>query len=117
MAELQIIIPYKTKVTRAAFVSFCAMFPIWAVVAPAALGFFIGITARDPASVPPWATLSTCIGMLLFTLFCIAGTAVSEDNRIHVSKDGIAFPPFLVPSAGFRRNRSWVELQSAEIAG
>jgi predicted Ser/Thr protein kinase len=115
MAELQLTIPYKTLPARIVFSGMCALFPLWAVVAPAALGFFIGCTLSNPAALPPWATITGCIGLLLFTIFSVVITALAEDNRIHVSKDGLAFPLFMLPRLGFRRNRSWVELQGADV--
>lgn len=115
MAELKIVIPYKTLPGRIVFSTMCTLFPVWAIVAPAAVGFFIGCSFSNPGNVPAWATVGTCLGLLGFSLCSIFVTAVSEDNRIHISKDGIALPPFMLPSAQFRRNRSWTEISEAHI--
>jgi serine/threonine protein kinase len=51
-------------------------------------------------------------GIILFGLLL---TALAEDDKLHVSKNGIAFPLFLTPKLSFRRNRFWNELHSAEL--
>src|SRR5581483_4994451 len=97
MAELQVTVPYKTLPSRVVFTVMCSLFPVWAILMPAALGFFIGSTLSHPGSIPAWATTWVLFTMLGFTLSSIAITAIAEDNRLHLSKDGVAFPPFLLP--------------------
>ncbi len=115
MAELQVTAPYKTLPARIVFSLMCAILPLWAIIAPAALGYFIGRAIMHPESMPVATTIGGCLGLLAFILAAIATTAVAEDNRLYISKDGISFPPFLLPWLHFRRARRWSELTGAEI--
>ncbi len=115
MAELQLTVPYRSVPAKIVFSSMCALFPFWAIIAPAGLGFLIGKALATPESISVAATILGCISLLSFTLLAIAITAFSEHNRIHVSKDGISFPAFLLPALKFRRTRNWSELVSADI--
>lgn len=115
MAELQLTVPYKSLPARIVFSTMCALFPVWAIIAPSGLGMFIGRTVMHPDSMPVMATVVGCLSLLGLTLAAIATTALSEDNRIHVSKDGISFPAFLLPALKFRRARSWTELGRADL--
>src|SRR5258708_7856241 len=101
MAELQVTIPYKVVPARVVFSTMCTLFPLWALIAPAALGFFIGRTMAHPEAVAVATTITACLSLLAFTLVSIGITAVSEDNRIHLSKEGMSFPPFLLPKLQF----------------
>jgi len=115
MAELQLIIPYRTKLTRAALVGVIVFLPFWSLVLPAITGMFMGWAAVNYASCPPLATaliLAILIGSGIFSFFV---SALAEEDRINVSKNGISFPPCLMPLLQFRRNRFWNELVAAEL--
>lgn len=115
MADLNVVIPYKSKPLKALFTSTCVLFPIWAIIAPAILGFLIGRAITYPGSIPTQLVVGGCVTLVSYILSCIALSAVSEDNRIHISKDGISFPPAFLPKLNFRRNRNWNELQAAKL--
>jgi len=115
MAELQITMPYKLLPARIVFSTMCVLFPAWSIVAPVALGLLIGRIIAQPQLLPFALTAMACSSLLLLILGAIAVTAVSEDNRIHVSKDGISFPAMFLPALQFQRARSWSELSSANL--
>lgn len=115
MADLQITIPYKTTPQKVAFTTMCALFPVWSIIAPAMLGYVISVAIANPEAVPVAVTVTTCTALFAFSLLCLAMTAVAEDNRIHLSKDGVAFPTYLLPWMKFKRNRSWLELANASV--
>lgn len=95
----------------------CALVPVWALLAPILLGMVIGYIARYPEMVNSWATMIICFGLLSIYLGGVALTALTEDDKLFVSKDGISFPLFLLPYLKFRRNRNWTELKKADLLG
>lgn len=115
MAELNVVIPYRSVPLKVVFSSMCALFPMWAVIAPATLGFLIGRAVWYPGVLPTHLVVTGCISLVTAMLACMALSAVSEDNRIYISKDGMSFPPSFLPKLNFKRNRSWNELQSASL--
>ena len=115
MAELNVVVPYRSMRLKVIFSSMCALFPLWAVIAPAVIGFLIGRAFAYPGVMPPHLVALGCLSLLATMLTCMALSAVSEDNRIHISKDGLCFPPSFLPMLKFKRNREWSELQSANL--
>lgn len=115
MAELQVTVPYKILPARIVFTVMCLLLPLWSIIAPCALGFFIGQAVFFPYSQPVATTVIACLSLFSLSLAAIAISALSEDNRLHLSKDGISFPAFLLPWLGFRRARSWAELSGAHV--
>jgi hypothetical protein len=114
MAELQLAIPYKTKSMRLALATMYVLFPIWSFVAPSLLGVFVNTVVFTGGSTP-LASIVICGALSGIILFGLLLTALAEDDKVHVSKNGIAFPLFLTPKLSFRRNRFWNELHSAEL--
>lgn len=115
MAELELSLRYKTLPTRVGFGVMCVLVPVWSLMAPILLGLFIGYMYRNPQAATSMATVIICFTLLSVYLLGILLTAVSEDDRLYVSKDGISFPLFMLPRLAFRRNRSWSELRSASL--
>ena len=115
MAELNVVIPYRSMPLKVVFTSMCALFPLWAVIAPAILGFLIGRALAFPGVLPTHLVVTGCVGLVTAMLSCMALSAVSEDNRIYISKDGLCFPPSFLPNLKFKRNRNWNELQAASL--
>lgn len=115
MAELRVEAKYKTAVGRAAFTVMCTLFPFWALVAPAVLGYVIGSTFMHPEGKAFADTAVICLSLIASIFVCILGTAISEDNRLLASKSGLAFPLYLLPQLKFRRNRNWSDLNSAAL--
>ncbi|MBX9685837.1 MAG: serine/threonine protein kinase [Candidatus Obscuribacterales bacterium] len=115
MAELNITLKYKYAPARALFILMIATLPIWEVAAPIAVGYIIGLVIRQANSLP-YSVVATAIpGLLLLIAACIALTACAEDNRLHLSKDGLSLPLFFLPKLKFRRARQWSELLSADL--
>lgn len=116
MAELQLIVPYRPVQTKVQLAFVCMILPIWSIFAPMLLAAFVTWLGQNPTSSHPFATQLICV--TLFTI-AVAGffiSALSEDDKIHVSKNGLSFPPFLLPYLKFRRNWLWEELRTAAIA-
>lgn len=117
MAELQLSVRYTTLPMKIGFGVMCALVPVWALLAPVLLGLFIGYITKSPEQMSSWTTSFICLVLLAVYVGGVLLTAVTEDDRLFVSKDGIAFPLFLLPFLKFRRNRSWSELRQAELLG
>ncbi|MDZ4835393.1 MAG: serine/threonine-protein kinase [Candidatus Melainabacteria bacterium] len=115
MAELELSLQYKTLPTRVGFGVMCVLVPVWSLMAPILLGLFIGYIYTNPGSANSLATAVICVTLLSVYLIGLMLTAVTEDDRLYVSKDGISFPLFMLPRLAFRRNRSWNELRAADL--
>lgn len=115
MAELELSVRYQTAPTRAGFGVMCALFPVWGLLAPILLGLFMGHVYRNPHIATSVVTLVICFGLLGINLIGLILTAITEDDKLYVSKDGILFPLFLMPFLNMRRNRSWAELRDATL--
>lgn len=115
MAELELSVRYKTTPTRVGFGVMCALFPVWGLMAPVLLGLFIGHVYRHPEVATSVATALICLTLLGTYFMGQFLTAITEDDKLYVSQDGIAFPLFLLPFLGFRRNRTWNELTGASL--
>lgn len=115
MAELELSLRYKTLPTRIGFGVMCVLVPVWSLMAPILLGLFIGYMYTNPQAATSMATMIVCISLLSVYVMGMLLTAVSEDDRLYVSKDGISFPLFMLPRLSFRRNRSWNELRAASL--
>lgn len=115
MAELHLVIPYKSLPGNIILGLMTALFPLWSIVAPCWLGYFIGNTLRNPQGVSAEAILLNCLGLFTLILLSIFVTALAEDNRIHVSRDGISFPLYLLPRLKFKRRMDWNELREAGL--
>lgn len=117
MAELQVNVPYKTALARVGYVIMCCLLPVWALAAPAALGFIIGRALGWKDFLPTHMVVAATLGLLAFIILSIFLTALAEDNRISVSKSGITFPLFCLPFLGFKRHLLWTEMIGASLIG
>jgi tRNA A-37 threonylcarbamoyl transferase component Bud32 len=115
VAELELSIHYKTLPNRIGFGIMCLALPFWALFIPVCLGLFISMLLSHPGSIPANLTFWTLLWLSAIPILSVVLTAFFEDDRIYISKNGIAFPPFILPFLGFKRNRSWAELSSANI--
>jgi hypothetical protein len=115
VAELQLAIPYRARFSSLALASVIVLLPLWSLVTPAVLGIFVGWVMTNLSSCPPFATalvISVLLGTMIFG-FLLSGLV--EENKLHISKNGIAFPPFLMPFLQFRRHKFWNELRRADL--
>lgn len=117
MAELEVKIQYKTLPAKVAVKTMFYTFPLWAVIVPACLGIFIGHVVVFPSTIPVLATIAICFLIAGIFFASLMTAAVAEDNKIHFSKDGLAFPLFMLPLLKFKRNRAWEELVRADLVG
>jgi hypothetical protein len=115
MAELQLSLRYKTLPTTVGFAAMCMLSPVWALGAPVTLGLFLGHAIRFPATLSSPAAIAVFPILLAIIFLGILLTAISEDDRVYVSKQGISFPLFMLPLLGFRRSRYWQELTNADV--
>lgn len=115
MAEFQLVVPYKPLQTKVQLAGVCLMLPVWSIVAPMSLAAFVVWLIKYPNSSNLFNNI-LILSVLLAVMFVgLILSALSEDNKIHVSKDGLSFPPFLLPKLNFKRNWQWSELRTASL--
>lgn len=115
MADLQLSLRYHNAPQKDGFGLMVVATPIWSLIIPGLIGFFIGHIISFPADLPLMPVV-----IITFTLFSLLAlgillTAISEDDRVHVSRDGLSFQPLLLAALKGRRNRDWSELTNANI--
>ena len=116
MAELELSVKYETVPNRLGFYAMAALFPIWSLLVPFLLGtVIVYLLQGHAAAMNPQLTLSILLTLSSIPLVGVFLTALCEDNRLYISKSGMAFPLYMMPFLGFRRNRSWAELRSAGV--
>lgn len=115
MADLQLSIRYRTLPNKIGFAVMCILLPVWALFAPLMLGLFVLFTLSNPGLLAIHLTLMVIAVLTAIPIGSIMLTALFEDDRLFVSKDGISFPLFMVPFLKFRRHRSWLELDFASV--
>lgn len=115
MADLQLSIRYRTLLNKLGFAVMCILLPVWALFVPLLLGLFVLFLLGQPAALAPQIAIFIIGTLAAIPIVSIMLTAYFEDDRLFVSKDGISFPLFMVPFLGFRRHRSWAELEFASI--
>ncbi len=115
MAEFQLVVPYKPMQTKVQLVGVCALLPIWSLFAPMALTAFIVFLVKFPSESYLFYNILISLTLASIIFFGLLASALSEDNKIHISKNGLSFPPFLLPTLGFKRNWQWSELRTASI--
>lgn len=116
MAELELAVKYETLPNRIGFYVMAALFPIWSLLVPFLLGLVISFLIIQPGAIhDPQVTLAILLSLSAVPIVGVVLTAFFEDNRLYVTKSGVAFPISMLPFIGFRRNRSWAELLSAGV--
>ncbi len=115
MADLQLSIRYRTLPNKIGFAVMCMLLPVWALFVPLLLGLFVLFLLGQPGVLAPHIAIFIIGTLAAIPILSIMLTAYFEDDRLFVSKDGISFPLFMVPFLGFRRHRSWPELEFANI--
>lgn len=113
MADLELTVHCRTTPNRVGFAVMCALFPVWALIVPTCLGLASAYVMQYPVT---FATAFMLLfGLGIIPVLSILTMAYFEDDRLNLSKDSISFPLFMMLGLRFRRNRSWQELESAEI--
>lgn len=115
MAELEFPIIYRPAVQRLGLVLTMACFPIWGMLTVATFSgnllsfvFLSGVMHRSDLA----AALHFFDALMSAIIFLIGVvlTLIYSDSRIMISKSGIMFPRFLLPTLGWRRQRAWSEI-------
>jgi len=115
MAEFQLVVPYKPLQTKVQLVGVCMILPIWSLFAPMALTSFVVWLIKYPYSSNLLNNVIISSVLLTIIFVGLIMSALSEDDKIHISKNGMSFPPFLLPKLSFKRNWHWEELRTATI--
>ncbi len=115
MAELELSIRCKTVPNRIGFYAMCALFPIWSLLLPFVLGLFISWLMTHPGEADPNYASLFLFWLSAIPIASILLTAYFEDDKLYVSKDGIAFPLFMMPFLKMKRHWKWSDLKQADI--
>ncbi len=115
MAEFELSIAYKTVPARVGLTVMTVLMPLWALIIPFCFGIFLCKIMEHPESANPLGVAMVLLSLFLMPIVSVVLTALFEDDRILISKEGLAFPLFLLPKLGFRRQREWADLAAAEI--
>lgn len=115
MSELEVVIEYKSTPQRVGLFVMGALMPLWAIVVPFCLGFFISLLLRQGTAVPPMMSALVLSVLMAIPVVSIMIAAICEDDRLLVSKEGFAFPLLFLPMLKFRRERLWSDLKEARL--
>ncbi len=114
MSELEVVIEYRSTPQRVGFYIMGALMPLWAIVVPFCLGFFVSLLLQN-ASVPPLISAMVLAVLISIPIVSILIAAICEDDRLLVSKEGFSFPLLFLPMLKFRRERMWSDLKEARL--
>ncbi|HMO22016.1 MAG TPA: hypothetical protein PKC98_13750, partial [Candidatus Melainabacteria bacterium] len=84
MAQLELAIPYKSKLCSAGMFCTVAMMPIWAALIPFALGYFTSSILRGNSNISGLEAIFFYTLFLAIPAIGIVLSAVFEDNLIVV---------------------------------
>ena len=115
MAELHLTVTYKKKQMRPLLWLAYVVFPLWSLVAPFTIGLIVTMVLSKSLSLPPLFTFGLIFFLSIAFILGLAYSAFAEDKSIHITKEGISFPLFLLPALKLKRHRNWDELASAEL--
>ncbi|HEY9788713.1 MAG TPA: serine/threonine-protein kinase [Candidatus Obscuribacterales bacterium] len=115
MAELELSVKYKPPQLQALFLLICVTFPFWFLLGPGILAVIIMYYTIGPFSYEAGPTILWALLTLLCLIPFTFVSAISEDDLIRVSKEGVSFPLFLLGRVKFKRNRSWSELARVDL--
>lgn len=114
MSELEVVIEYKSTPQRVGLFIMGALMPLWAIVVPFCLGFFISMLLQAQA-VPPLISAVVLTVLMAIPFVSIVIAAICEDDRLLVSKEGFSFPLLFLPMLKFRRERLWSDLSETRL--
>jgi serine/threonine protein kinase len=90
---------------------------VWSVIIPFCLGAFVSMLfGNDALHISPVLAVGVIILLTSIPAAAVFLSAMFEDDRILISKEGIAFPLLMMSRLGLKRDRTWSELGRAEIA-
>lgn len=115
VAELEISVQYKSVPARAGMFTMGLLMPVWAIIVPFCLGLFIALLLQMPGRVTPVSAALVLLGLIVVPIIAIVVSAICEDDRLLISKEGLSFPIRMLPILRFRRERVWADLQSVTL--
>lgn len=115
MAELELSIRYETLPARVGAMVMAALLPFWGLVVPFCFGLFLSLILQSPGQLPPLTTTLVLLGLLSVPVLSVIITAFFEDDRLLISKEGLAFPLRLLPGLLFRREKVWADLSDVDL--
>lgn len=114
MAEFELVVNYRPKLARVGLAVMVTTMIVWSVVIPFCLGLFLSVLFVNPE-----ANALVAVGIILILATIPAAaiflSAMCEDDRVLISKEGIAFPLFMLFRLGLRRDRAWSQLADARL--
>ncbi len=115
MAEFELSIRYQTTPARVGSMIMAALLPVWGLIIPFCLGLFLALIIQAPGDLPPVIASLVLATLILIPVLSVIVTAFFEDDRLMVSKEGLAFPLRLLPHLGFSRERLWSDLTDVRL--
>lgn len=117
MAELELAVNYRTTPAKVGLWTMTGLFPIWAMAVPFLLGLFLSQLATNPQAqfLSPVIVALVIIGLASVPALSVLLAAICEDDRILITKEGMAFPLFMLPGLRFKRTRIWSDLCAARV--
>ena len=106
---------YTTRPARLGIHTLALLFPVWGILLPTMLALFILLLLRLPADIPLVYSLGLVGGMVSVFALCLSCALICDDDKIHVSKDGITFPLRFLPTLKWRRQFKWEELGAIKL--
>ena len=117
MAELELAVTYQTRYMRAVYFLVLLLFPFWSIVAPGLLACTLPFVISFSHQIAPQWTALYLFGLTGMLFGGLGLSAIAEDTRIRISKNGLSFPPLLMPLLKFQRDYSWNDLAVADFDG
>jgi predicted Ser/Thr protein kinase len=116
LAEFELVVNYRPKAARYGLAIMATTMIVWSVIIPFCLGLFISLLFNpDYSSVNAWLAIAVVAVLGSVPLSAIFLSAICEDDRILISKEGVAFPLFMLGKLGVRRDRMWSELTQCDL--
>jgi predicted Ser/Thr protein kinase len=117
MADIQLSVPYHNVVTREGRLLAWALWPLWAILAPLCIIVTLAAIAAYPAIFAPTVTAMLIAIPAVTIVFGALWTAIAQDDKLHISKEGLFFPRILMPRLGFHQYVPWDRLVAADVDG
>ena len=114
MAQFQLNLKYQTPQQNVAFIFACVLLPFWSILLPILLGTFIKMYFAGNIPISPFG-FWLVLGLLILAIFAgIFFTALAEDDRLFITKEGISFPLRFLPKLAFKRTKFWEDLHEVD---
>ncbi len=91
------------------------LFPAWAIIIPIWFCLFLLLLLKIPGAIPILPATLILTGLFSTPLLALLATAIAEDDKIVISKDGIAFPLLFLPQLRFRREFNWKDMTTVHV--